>query len=91
MTKEEIIALAKRAGFRDDIGEGWLYCGTPSDPTPEMPSLEKFAELVAAAVREACAKIAERNGMCMKAGLGRDIAAQIRASSNAGAQPTAQK
>jgi hypothetical protein len=49
MTHDEIIRLARKAGFA-----GWLA------ETPFVTaSFENFAVLVAAAEREACAKIAE--------------------------------
>ena len=50
MTRDEIIALAREAG--DDV-EHTL----PSD----LDFLERFARLVAAAERDACAQIVERN------------------------------
>ena len=52
MTREEIIKLAREAGFEQlgpDI-EDWV-CFTEE--------IERFAALVAAAEREACAKVAE--------------------------------
>jgi len=45
MTREDIIWLAREAGL-----DGY---GTP------LPSIERFAALVAAAEREACAKVCE--------------------------------
>jgi hypothetical protein len=47
MTKEDIIEMAREAGFDPDL---WIYTDT----------FERFAALVAAAEREACAKVAER-------------------------------
>lgn len=53
MTRDEIIRMALEA---DPFGvDGRLYA--MSQLTPE--TLERFAELVAAAEREACAKVAE--------------------------------
>lgn len=56
MTKDEIIRMACKAGFSD----AWLA----SDAGPsncELPAaiVERFANLVAAAEREACAQIVE--------------------------------
>ena len=48
MTREDIISMYKKAN-------GW--CPTEWDET--VKDLERFAELVAAAEREECAKIAE--------------------------------
>ena len=53
MTNEDIIRMAREAG---------LYSGSPRTPsTGRMieKRLERFAELVAAAEREACAKVQE--------------------------------
>ncbi len=51
MTREEIIRLAREAGFdAHDMS---------SDFTCNLQDIERFAALVAAAEREACAKIAE--------------------------------
>ena len=60
MTRDDIIRLAREAGF-----------GTFADLWPH--ALERFAALVAAAEREACAKVAE-NGL-----IGHTIAIAIRA------------
>jgi len=62
MTKEDIIRMAREAGFETDCGPllapsasikvGGLYVGV-------QPLLERFAALVAAAEREACAKVCD--------------------------------
>ena len=49
MTKDEIIKLAREAGFADDKGV-----------VHPAYQLEAFANLVAASEREACAKVAEQ-------------------------------
>jgi hypothetical protein len=55
MTQEDIIRLAREAGWRVDSegevleGDGWHI---------QTDIVERFAELVAAAEREACAQIA---------------------------------
>ena len=78
MTREEIIKLARETGFEQlgpDI-EDWV-CFTKE--------IERFAALVAAAEREACAKLAETYREWDDTGMG--IAAAIRErSANAGAR-----
>jgi hypothetical protein len=69
MTRNEIIRMAREAGFLCD--EDWVTYG--------LPGFERFAALVAAAEREACADIAE-NWRCN--GAPRTVLAdQIRARS----------
>lgn len=46
MTKEDIIEMAREAGFDPDL---WIYTDT----------FERFFELVAAAERSACAKVCD--------------------------------
>lgn len=58
MTKEEIINMARKAS-----GEDW---GIFRD---FMPELERFANLVATAEREACAKMLSEEGWLMAATL----------------------
>ena len=61
MTRDEIIRMAREAGFRS--GNIELYSGgplpfiAPTSATDCMPELERFAALVAAAERAACASI----------------------------------
>lgn len=50
MTREEILKMAREAGLYDGREEMW-WAGTDT--------LERFAALVAAAEREACAKVCE--------------------------------
>jgi len=48
MTRDDIIRMAREAGLSNDFGKlGYPY----------LPELERFAKLVAAAEREACAKV----------------------------------
>ena len=54
MKRDDIINMALEAGFSKD--NSGLY-NTSDDMTP---SLKRFAALVAAAEREACAKVCER-------------------------------
>jgi hypothetical protein len=51
MTREEIIGLAREAGFLVASASSWVA---------ETEALERFAALVAAAEREACAAICDR-------------------------------
>ena len=73
MTREEIIHMAREAGMTTAI---------------VLPDLERFASLVAAAEREACAQIVERNAaLCDNNAMLRDVlmsnAAAIRARGDA--------
>jgi len=55
MTQEEVIEMAREAGGSDVGGTGWTtWVGTQS-----TEFLERFARLVAAKEREACAKVAD--------------------------------
>lgn len=52
MTREDINRMAREARLSNDCGKfGYPY----------LPELERFAELVAAAEREACAKFIEQD------------------------------
>lgn len=79
MTKDEIYKLAEKAGFGICLWEGiaheigLIWC---SDEYPIDEELLRFAALVAAAEREACAATAEQVGQ-HKNHIG--IAAAIRA------------
>jgi hypothetical protein len=52
MTRDEIIRMADEAGFETCNGDGW-----PNEWL--LLNIEKFAHLVAAAEREACAKVCD--------------------------------
>jgi hypothetical protein len=60
MNRDEIIRMAREAGWRVDSegevleGDGWHI---------QTDIVERFAELVAAAEREACAKVVEQAGI----------------------------
>ena len=64
MTRDDIIRMAREAGFR--AGHIELYsCGplpfiAPISATDCMPELERFAALVAATQREECAALCDR-------------------------------
>jgi len=72
MTQDEIIKMAREAGGSDVGSHGWTtWVGTQS-----TEFLERFAKLVAAKEREACAKKAEAQNCHM-------VAAAIRARGQA--------
>ena len=54
MTQEDIIRMAREAW--NDAGEGWVVAGWFKD---REKALERFAQKIAAAESEACAKICE--------------------------------
>ena len=55
MTQDEVIEMAREAGGSDVGGPGWTtWVGTQS-----TEFLKRFAKLVAAKEREACAKLCE--------------------------------
>jgi len=72
MTHEEIIRMAREAGLGDTgVREGFIFF------QPGTDGLERFAALVAAAEREACAKVCEEiKGVKLQ---GYEFAAAIRA------------
>jgi hypothetical protein len=56
MTRDDITRMAREAGGADITSHGWTsWVGTQS-----TEFLERFAALVAAAEREACAKVCDR-------------------------------
>ena len=63
MTRDDIIHMAREAGFRAGCIE--LYNGdplpfiAPCSATDCLPEIERFAAIVAAAEREACARLCE--------------------------------
>ena len=57
MTQDDIIRMAREAGLGDpDVRVGFIFF------QPGADGLERFAALVAAAEREACAKVCEEPG-----------------------------
>lgn len=84
MTTDEIIAMAREAGFR--TGQINLSNGppvpfiAPASGTNCMVELERFADLVAAAEREACALVCESEWATdAERAFGGELAALIRA------------
>lgn len=83
MTKDDIIRMAREAGFVVD-GDTWIHAGAVLiDGRKSIDKhLQRFAALVAAAEREACAEIVNDNtdgdGLCCAD----DLLAAIRARSN---------
>jgi hypothetical protein len=82
MTREEIIRIAQEAGLRVGTNlSGVVLVGSPAEiglTHLTIEELERFAALVAAAEREACAKVCEdmdHNGVMIAA----DCATAIRA------------
>ncbi len=71
MTTEDIIRMAREAGFSSAVGK---HIGLDDD-------LERFAALVAAAEREACARVCETEGARVDASWA-SCAAAIRARGN---------
>jgi hypothetical protein len=57
MTRDEIITAARKAGFETKLDMIW------ADIWEITPTLTRFAALVAAAEREACAHVCERRYM----------------------------
>ena len=60
MTREEIIRMAREAGMVRLLDEHAHEYGNGMFENTEYPQLEKFAALVAAAEREQCARVCER-------------------------------
>tara|TARA_R110000868_G_scaffold96840_13_gene266280 strand:+ start:145 stop:405 length:261 start_codon:yes stop_codon:yes gene_type:complete len=85
MNKEDIIRMAREAGLRVGTNlSGVVLVGSPAEiglAHLTIEELERFAALVAAAEREACAKVCDgmdHNGVMIAA----DCAAAIRARGN---------
>jgi len=73
MTKEEIIEMARQAGF--SIAEGIVTGG--------VTDVKRFAKLVAELEREACAKVAEEYANGLERNYSEIIADEIRARGQA--------
>ena len=66
MTRDDIIRMAREAGFRaghiELYGSDPMPFVAPCSATDCMPELVRFAAIVAAAEREACAAICDAEG-----------------------------
>ena len=80
MTKDDIIKLAREAGFLVD-GDSWIHAGAVLvDGRKSIDKqLERFANLVAAAERAECAKLCEKTDDGTPYNLAEACAAAIRA------------
>jgi hypothetical protein len=58
MTKDEIIRMAREAGFDVGTEDGYAFVFDFNNLN-QTPRLERFAALAAAAEREACAKVCD--------------------------------
>ena len=78
MNKEDIIRMAREVGFEADAAGVWITDGYWTS------QLERFAALVAAAEREACAKVCEVHGSMARHSvwMAEECAALIRARGN---------
>jgi hypothetical protein len=67
MNREEVIELAREAGLTVGTNiSGVMLVGSPSTPGIahiDIDEMQRFANLVTAAEREACAKIIQRAGL----------------------------
>ena len=59
MTRDDIIRMARDAGLNEDDGVWYSRSDVDADVTTD--DLERFANLVAAAEREACARVCEEH------------------------------
>jgi hypothetical protein len=66
MTRDDIIRMAEEAGMMRD--ENVWFSKNRFHIDVDMADLERFANLVAAAEREACAKVCESAGLLPDAG-----------------------
>ena len=66
MTRDDIIRMAREAGFRaghiELYGSDPMPFVAPCSATDCMPELVRFAAIVAAAEREACARVCDAEG-----------------------------
>jgi hypothetical protein len=76
MNREDIIRMARKAELIE-----WGFDSLDWEPVASIACIERFAALVAAAEREACAKVCDERPRY--AALGEVFAAAIRARSNA--------
>ena len=71
MTREDILRMALEAGFRKDVSGIYHSCGCAAADSDLTPPLERFAALVAAAQKEACAKVCDAERVYWKRHEGR--------------------
>lgn len=89
MSQDEIIAMAREAGFRTGhidltIGDPVPFIA-PASGTSCLVEVQRFAALVAAKEREACAQLAGDSYYGNPGELNHEIAAAIRARGQKGA------
>ena len=82
MNKEDIVRMARETGLEQD-GDHFFSPGH-EEIDVHIADLERFAALVAAAEREACAKVCEVHGSMARHSvwMAEECAALIRARSN---------
>lgn len=78
MTKDDTIRMAREAGLAAILGEHASEYGNGTFENTPYPELERFANLVAAQEREACAKLIEEYPHWLGTVAKREIAAAIR-------------
>ena len=61
MTTDDILRMAREAGFDFDAPTKYEHAALLNRAKHDLPAFERFAALVAAAEREACADILDRN------------------------------
>jgi hypothetical protein len=77
MTKEDIIKMAREAGFAAVLAEHASEYGNGTLENTPYPELERFANLVAAAEREACAAMFDNHNVWDE-----EVGERIRARGN---------
>ena len=82
MTKDEIMALALESGMYFLLEEHASEYGNGTFLNTPYPELERFANLVAEAEREECAKVCEQLAMQQDRDVRDECAAAIRARGN---------
>ena len=78
MTKDDTIRMARETGLAAILGEHASEYGNGTFENTPYPELERFANLVAAQEREACAKLIEEYPHWLGTVAKREIAAAIR-------------
>ena len=83
MTREEIIEMARQAGFVTNEIKSYVISPYTSEDQDLYQELEAFATLVASAEREACAKVCEEYAIGLERNYSEIIADKIRARGKA--------